>query len=118
MRRRLLSVLSTLVEVTAALGRAVVPVGVFALLVVGVHAGTDRIDDYVFSFLNAVDILVDSAAAAGVETVLGWQQASAERVARVTFAIQDFIDLDAKHGLSRTLALARGLTRCRRCGTS
>ena len=88
------------------LGGAIVPVGVFALLVVGVHAGTDRVDDYVFSFLNAVDILVDSAAAVVVETVLGWRRSSAERVARVTFAIQDFVDLDLKHSLSRILALA------------
>lgn len=106
MKRWLRGALKTSAEAIAALGGAVVPLGVFAVLVVGVHAGTDRVDDYVFSFLNAVDILVDSAAAVVVETLLGWRRGSAEQIARLTFAIQDFVDLDAKHRLSRFLALA------------
>ena len=103
--QRLFKVLAMASMGFATLGRAVVPVGVFAVLVVGMHAGTDRVDDHAFAILNTIDIVVDSAVAVILETVLGWTTASAERIARITFSIQDFVDLDAKYSLSRIVAL-------------
>ena len=87
------------------LGRRVVPLGLFALIAVGLHAGADRLDDHALVALNLLDAQVDRLGAA----VLGWAMdlvgASPATIERWTFGFVEWVDMDTRDWLARLVAL-------------
>lgn len=86
-----------------------IPLGVFAVLAVGMHAGSNRADDHLVVVYNALDAWVDDLLTA----VLGWGLrrfgAEPSTVDRATFVVVDFIDLEVKDVLARGTALVAEL---------
>lgn len=99
-------ILRGLVKLFTAIGRALVPVGLFALLAVGIHAGCDRVDDRLFALLNFVDAVLDQGLGAAITWVMQVFDAAPQTIARTTFKVADFVDLEVKDAASRWLALA------------
>lgn len=94
-----------LFTVVGGFGRLVVPLGLFAVLAVGLHAGADRVDDEARFVLDALDARLDAWGAA----FLGWLFSALEvgptTSERWTFAFVDLIDLDTRDELARVIAL-------------
>ncbi len=82
-----------------------VPIALFGLVVLGLHAGSDRLDDLAFQLINVVDRFIDGVVARVLETVLGTFGASERTVARWTYGAVSLIDLDEKRWTARALAL-------------
>lgn len=87
------------------LRRAALAIGVFALVITGVHAGADRVDDLVFELVSAVDRAIDGVLAQVVAAALGWVDTPAEEVERAVLRALELVDLDEKLAASRVVAL-------------
>lgn len=94
-----------LYRVVAGFGRLVVPLGLFAVIAVGIHAGADRVDDHAMVALNGLDAWVDEVGGAALTWLLTALDFSSGTVERWTFGFVDFVDLEAKDWLARATAL-------------
>ena len=83
----------------------VVRLGMFALVVVGLHVGADRADDLVFFFVNTVDGLVDAVLGASIRWVGELFGAPPSTLARATYVVEQWIDLDLKVAAAKESAL-------------
>jgi hypothetical protein len=98
-----------LAGVSAVVGRfrgVFLPFGLFAIVAVGIHSGTNHIDDATFAGLNFFDALLDGlleAVITHVWTFFG--VADATREAHIFRAV-DFIDIEVKDVAARSIALA------------
>ena len=92
------------------LRRILFPVALFGLVVLGLHAGSDRLDDLAFSVINALDRFADQVLAALVKGVLAPFGPSQRTVARWTYAAVSLIDLEEKRWAARMVALLFELT--------
>ena len=81
------------------------PVALFGLVVLGLHAGSDRLDDLAFRLLNGVDRLFDYVLSGVVKAVLSAVRAGPGTIARWTYAAVSLIDLEEKRWAARVLAL-------------
>lgn len=95
----------SLFRLLGGLGRAVVPLGLFAVIAVGLHAGADRVDDYVLVALNAADEVFDVGASAFVRWALEGLGFTAATVNRWTYDVVELVDIDTKDWLARAFAL-------------
>ena len=82
------------------------PVALFGLVVLGLHAGSDRLDDLAFALLHAVDRFVDHVLSGIMQAVVPIFGAGDKTVARWTYAAVSLIDLDELRWAARVLALA------------
>ncbi|MEM7674599.1 MAG: hypothetical protein AAF449_01210 [Myxococcota bacterium] len=81
------------------------PVALFGLVVLGLHAGSDRLDDIAFRLLHNLDRLVDGLAAKTIEVVLGALGVGERTISRWSYAAISVIDLEEKRWAARVLAL-------------
>lgn len=88
------------------LRRALLGLGTFALIVVGLHAGADRFDDLAFAILSFIDRLADAAATAVIEPVGSLFGATEGSIERATYRAVEWVDLDGKLLAARYLALS------------
>src|SRR5688572_19332457 len=88
-----LGVLST---ISRLLGQFLLPFGLFAVLAVGLHIGSDKVDDHLFVLISAADSLFDWASAAVVRTLGGLFGASEPWREAWSFRLAELIDLDTK----------------------
>lgn len=81
------------------------PFGLFALVAVGIHAGSDRVDDLAYLLYNRIDGVVDRTLAA----LLAWfgelLSIGPTRIEAWTFTLIELIDLDLKALMARWTAL-------------
>ncbi|MEL7368195.1 MAG: hypothetical protein AAFN74_04730 [Myxococcota bacterium] len=91
--------------VTLRIRSVLFPIALFGLVVLGLHAGSDRLDDIAFRLLHDLDRLVDGLMAKTVEVVLGALGAGDRTVARWSYAAISVIDLEEKRWAARVLAL-------------
>ncbi len=81
------------------------PVALFGLVVLGLHTGSDQLDDLAFSLINTVDRFVDAVVIAALKRViplLGW---GPEVTRRVCYVAASVVDLEDKRWAARVLAL-------------
>ncbi len=93
----------------SAFGRLLVPLGVFAVLAVGLHAGADRLDDALLVALGALDTQVDFYGAKFLRwlfTALEVGQVSRDRW---VLGFVDAIGLETLESMARILALGMEL---------
>src|SRR5215470_4035640 len=77
------------------------PLALFSVLAVGLHVGSDRVDDQLFVLFNAIDAALDTASTAFIKEVFTWFGASAQTIDAATFRAIDFIDLESKATAAR-----------------
>lgn len=82
-----------------------VPFGLFAILAIGIHSGSDHIDDVTYAFLNVIDTLLDGLLAAVIRPVWKFFGARDATVQAAIFWAVDLIDLEIKDQLARLVAL-------------
>jgi hypothetical protein len=82
------------------------PLAIFAVLSVGLHVGSDQLDDHLFVVTNALDSALDALLGAIIREVWSWFGARPETIDAATFRAADFIDLEAKVTAARLGALA------------
>jgi len=101
------TVVSSAVEVPdrGLIRRALLAIGLFCLVMTGIHAGADRADDTLFEIVSALDELIDGLLASAIPAVLGVFGVSPETGESWAFRALEAIDLDAKLGIARVLAL-------------
>ena len=85
------------------------PLGLFALLAVGIHSGSDRLDDLTLVALNFGDRLLDQLLALVIEPVWRFFGASDRVTQAAVFLAVDFIDLAVKDQIARWAALGTEL---------
>lgn len=76
-----------------------------ALIVLGVHAAADLIDDAVFRVIDGVDLAVDSAAWSLLEWLSSIGAFAAEAAARHAQTFAEWLDLGEKDWLAKVIAL-------------
>ncbi|MEQ8280838.1 MAG: hypothetical protein RMA76_35685 [Deltaproteobacteria bacterium] len=81
------------------------PVGLFAVVAIGIHAGSDRVDDLSFVLFNFFDARLDDLLAWLIQNVYGALDVSVSTTAAHTFKAIDFIDLEVKAWAARWTAL-------------
>ncbi len=86
--------------------KRLLPLGVFALAVVGAHAAADRLDDHLFALLHTLDRIFDYGLAFLVRALAGLFSLSAGRTETLLESALEFIDLDTKLRWSVWLAIA------------
>ncbi len=86
------------------------PLALFGLVVLGLHAGSDRLDDLAYVVLNTIDRFFDGLLGGLVQAVLPSMGASAKTVGQWTYALASLIDLEEKRWAARVVALAFELT--------
>jgi hypothetical protein len=97
-----------LARVSAFLGRfrsLFVPFGLFAVLAIGIHSGSDHIDDVTYACLNVVDSICDDILAAIIRPVWKFFGARDATVQAAIFWAVDLIDLEMKDQVARFIAL-------------
>lgn len=97
--------MGVLFRLIAGLGRRVVPLGLFAVIAVGLHAGADVLDDHALVALNIIDGQVDRLGSALLAWAMALVGASPNMIERWTFGFQEFVDMDTRDALARLLAL-------------
>jgi hypothetical protein len=85
--------------------RALLAIGIFSLMVAGIHAGADRFDDLAFSALNLVDRAADSLFAGIIEAVGGLFGAERSWIDANSYRAAELVDLDLKLAAARYAAL-------------
>ncbi len=75
------------------------------LVVLGVHAAADVIDDLVYRVIDALDLVVDGVAWSALETLAGWGAFSPQEAARHAQGFAELIDLEQKDAAAKWLAL-------------
>ncbi len=79
--------------------------GSLCLVVLGVHAAGDLIDNGVFAVLDKVDLFFDELVWKVLDTVAGWGLFSVDRAADWSTRFADWVDVEAKQTLGLWLAL-------------
>lgn len=75
------------------------------LVVLGVHAAADTIDDLVYKLVDALDLLVDGAAWRALETLSGWGAFTPQEAVSHAQRFAEAVDLEQKDVVSKWLAL-------------
>jgi hypothetical protein len=91
-------------------GRVLLPLGLFSVLVVGLHVGSDRLDDHLFELFSFLDNLFDSASSFLLRTVLDALGVDPKTTALWIYRAIEWIDVDQKAELARVGALVVELT--------
>jgi hypothetical protein len=86
-------------------GRVLLPLGLFSVLAVGLHVGSDRVDDHLFVLISWLDGLADGLAAWVIRGLGGVIGASDLSIDQWTFRAAEWIDVDAKTDGARIGAL-------------
>lgn len=81
------------------------PFGLFAIVAVGIHAGSDCVDNHAFSLYNFFDARFDELLTWLIVRVYGFMDVGVQLTATHTFKAVDFIDLDVKDAAARWTAL-------------
>lgn len=81
------------------------PFGLFAIVAVGIHAGSDCVDNYSFVLYNFLDARLDDLLTFVITRAYGLFDISVQTTATHTFKVVDFIDLDVKDWAARWTAL-------------
>jgi hypothetical protein len=76
-----------------------------ALLVVGLHVGSDRLDDHLFIVINAIDSFFDTIMTWGIEKIGALFDASDDSITSLTYRACDLIDVEMKISIARFFAL-------------
>jgi len=87
------------------LGRVLLPLGLFSILAVGLHVGSDRIDDHLFVLFSWLDGFLDGATAFVIRGVFGLFGSDEASIERWTFRAAELIDVDVKSLAARWGAL-------------
>ncbi len=82
-----------------------VPLGLFAILAIGIHSGSDHIDDVAYGCLNLMDRLADDILAAMIRPVWEFFGANEQTTNAAIFWAVDLIDLEFKDQVARSAAL-------------
>jgi hypothetical protein len=82
-----------------------VPLGLFSILAIGIHSGSDHIDDLAYAWLNVVDAVLDDILAAVIRPVWSFFGASDGLTQAAIFRAVDLIDLGVKDQFARFVAL-------------
>ena len=82
-----------------------VPIALFSLVALGLHAGSDRLDDLAFRLLNGVDRFFDYVLSGAIKSVLGVFRVGPGTIARWSYAAISVIDIEEKRWAARVLAL-------------
>jgi hypothetical protein len=82
-----------------------VPCGLFAILVIGIHVGCNRLDHQLFALFNIVDAALDDTLTFIIQKVCALFDASAATTDLLTFRAVDFIDMDTKTAAAQYGAL-------------
>ncbi len=94
-----------LLRLVSGVGRLLVPVGLFAVIAVGLHAGADRVDDYARLAIDALDARMDAWGAQALSWLFDALEVGPKRAQRWVFGFIDFVDLDARDWMARATAL-------------
>lgn len=89
----------------SAFGRLSVPLGVFAVLAVGLHAGADRLDDALLVALGLVDAQVDLYGARILGALFAALEVGPTTIERWVATFVDGIGLEILESVARVLAL-------------
>jgi hypothetical protein len=84
---------------------AVLITAFLALLVAGLHVGSDRLDDYLFVVINGIDALADGLMSFVIQKIGALFDASEDSIAALTGRAIDLVDLELKTSIARFLAL-------------
>jgi hypothetical protein len=87
-----------------------VPIGLFAVLAIGIHSGSDHIDDVTYACLNFLDSLLDDLLAGIIRPVWEFFGAGSATTQAAIFWAVDLIDLELKDQVARFTALIVELT--------
>lgn len=87
-------------------GRVILPLGLFSVLAVGLHVGSDRIDDHLFVVVSWLDSLFDAGATAVIRLIGSLFSGSEHAIDVWTVRAIEWIDVDTKTELARIGALA------------
>ena len=82
-----------------------VPIALFSLVALGLHAGSDRLDDLAFRLLNGIDRFFDYVLSGAIKSVLGVFRVGPGTIARWSYAAISVIDIEEKRWAARVLAL-------------
>ncbi len=82
-----------------------VPFGLFSILAIGIHSGSDHIDDVTYACLNVLDRLLDGVFAAVIRAVWSFFGSPEATTQAAIFWAVDLIDLEVKDGIARFAAL-------------
>ena len=82
-----------------------VPFGLFAILAIGIHSGSDHIDDLNYAWLNLIDSVFDELLAAIIRPVWEFFGASDVTTQAAIFWAVDLVDLELKDQFARLVAL-------------
>lgn len=85
--------------------RRLLPLGVFALAVVGAHTAADRLDDHLFALLHTLDRILDYGLAFAIRSLGGLFSLGAGRTEALIEGALELIDLDTKLRWSVHLAI-------------
>src|SRR5687767_12438329 len=86
-------VLSAMGGLGGFLGRILLPLGLFSVLAVGLHVGSDKIDDHLFVIISWLDSLADLAATFLIRAIGGLFSDSRQTIEIWTFKAIEFIDV-------------------------
>ena len=103
--RHIRAVLQSVGTVLVFFRRVLFPFALFGLVVLGLHAGSDRLDDLAFQLINGLDRVLDHILVGILQTVLPAVGVRPDSMSRWTFAAVALIDLDQKRWAARVLAL-------------
>ncbi len=81
------------------------PFGLFSILAVGIHSGSDHVDDHTFVLYNWLDGWLDRALAAVVRFSFTLINGTEAEIAKASYQAADLIDLEVKQVASRFTAL-------------
>lgn len=81
------------------------PFGLFAIVAIGIHAGSDRVDDYGFVAYNFVDARLDELFTWLIRVVYRAFDVGPATIASHTFYAIDLVDLEVKDAAARWTAL-------------
>src|SRR5688500_11616619 len=82
-----------------------VPFGLFSILAIGIHSGSDHIDDVTYDCLNFIDSLLDDLLAAIIRPVWEFFGSGEMTTQTAIFWAVDLIDLEVKDQIARFIAL-------------
>ncbi len=87
------------------LHQLVLPVGIISLVLLGVHAGSDRLDDYLYYLLQRLDLFIDRLlhlSLAHLGDAVGW---SSSRIQRLSYLARNQVGSSALRVVANYIAL-------------
>jgi len=97
--------LGALISVLAGIGRKLAPLALFALLAIGIHSGSDRVDDHTLLAYNWLDSQLDRAVAAALDQWGAWLDTPPERTNHRITRFASLIDWSTNEWAARWTAL-------------